>query len=213
MESVAIEAVLFQQLPTSGSVTLTFTSNKWCIFHTQIPKLGVRLFLDLRTRCFLSVSEEMGHLLTSRFLWPFRDIAARNCLLTCKGSGRVAKIGDFGMARDIYRYGSSLVHWLLYEAVHTFPTAHRFEYMMYPAVGSSSSSYQSSLNHHCCCIRSLLKPPLCNRHCVIVVHQNNRQPSVKAIHQVKRLSWPLCSVAGVCFHTSSSHKAAQTRWF
>uniref|UniRef100_A0A8C7YVV8 Tyrosine-protein kinase receptor n=1 Tax=Oryzias sinensis TaxID=183150 RepID=A0A8C7YVV8_9TELE len=32
-----------------------------------------------------------------------RDIAARNCLLTCTGPERVAKIGDFGMARDIYR--------------------------------------------------------------------------------------------------------------
>ncbi|XP_075060482.1 ALK tyrosine kinase receptor [Mixophyes fleayi] len=32
-----------------------------------------------------------------------RDIAARNCLLTCQGPGRIAKIGDFGMARDIYR--------------------------------------------------------------------------------------------------------------
>ncbi|XP_070481111.1 leukocyte tyrosine kinase receptor isoform X1 [Equus przewalskii] len=32
-----------------------------------------------------------------------RDIAARNCLLSCTGHGRVAKIGDFGMARDIYR--------------------------------------------------------------------------------------------------------------
>lgn len=40
----------------------------------------------------------------------FRDIAARNCLLTCKGTGRVAKIGDFGMARDICRYNSSPVH-------------------------------------------------------------------------------------------------------
>lgn len=33
----------------------------------------------------------------------FRDIAARNCLLTCPGPERMAKIGDFGMARDIYR--------------------------------------------------------------------------------------------------------------
>lgn len=35
--------------------------------------------------------------------FPPRDIAARNCLLTCPGPERVAKIGDFGMARDIYR--------------------------------------------------------------------------------------------------------------
>ncbi|KAI8433569.1 hypothetical protein MSG28_015590 [Choristoneura fumiferana] len=31
------------------------------------------------------------------------DIAARNCLLTSRGPGRVVKIADFGMARDIYR--------------------------------------------------------------------------------------------------------------
>lgn len=41
--------------------------------------------------------------------WLFflnRDIAARNCLLTTKGPERVAKLADFGMSRDVYRYVS-----------------------------------------------------------------------------------------------------------
>lgn len=58
----------------------------------------------------------------------YRDIAARNCLLTCKGPERVAKIGDFGMARDIYRYDddSTTVHvWIqLYALLYSLIAVH-----------------------------------------------------------------------------------------
>lgn len=48
----------------------------------------------------LDVAYGCEYLEESKFI--HRDIAARNCLLTSKEPGRVVKIADFGMARDIY---------------------------------------------------------------------------------------------------------------
>jgi anaplastic lymphoma kinase len=52
--------------------------------------------------CAMDVTKGCKYMELNRFI--HRDIAARNCLLTTKGPGRVVKIADFGMARDIYRY-------------------------------------------------------------------------------------------------------------
>ncbi|KRT83614.1 protein kinase, partial [Oryctes borbonicus] len=49
----------------------------------------------------IDVGKGCKYLEENRFI--HRDIAARNCLLTTKGPGRVVKIADFGMSRDIYR--------------------------------------------------------------------------------------------------------------
>lgn len=51
--------------------------------------------------CAIDVARGCRYMESKRFI--HRDIAARNCLLTTKGPGRVVKIADFGMARDIYR--------------------------------------------------------------------------------------------------------------
>ncbi|XP_013145403.1 PREDICTED: ALK tyrosine kinase receptor-like [Papilio polytes] len=51
--------------------------------------------------CSLDVCKGSRYLEGLRFI--HRDIAARNCLLTSRGPGRVVKIADFGMARDVYR--------------------------------------------------------------------------------------------------------------
>lgn len=49
----------------------------------------------------VDVAKGCKYLEENRFI--HRDIAARNCLLTTKGPGRVVKIADFGMSRDVYR--------------------------------------------------------------------------------------------------------------
>ncbi|XP_017466502.1 PREDICTED: ALK tyrosine kinase receptor [Rhagoletis zephyria] len=51
--------------------------------------------------CARDVARGCQYMESKRFI--HRDIAARNCLLSSKGPGRVVKIADFGMARDIYR--------------------------------------------------------------------------------------------------------------
>ncbi|KAH8421056.1 hypothetical protein KR222_006577 [Zaprionus bogoriensis] len=51
--------------------------------------------------CALDVAKGCRYMESKRFI--HRDIAARNCLLSSKGPGRVVKIADFGMSRDIYR--------------------------------------------------------------------------------------------------------------
>ncbi|XP_061927825.1 leukocyte tyrosine kinase receptor isoform X5 [Apis cerana] len=51
--------------------------------------------------CGFDVANGCKYMEEARFI--HRDIAARNCLLTSKGPGRIVKIADFGMAKDIYR--------------------------------------------------------------------------------------------------------------
>ncbi|XP_059480831.1 tyrosine-protein kinase receptor-like [Neocloeon triangulifer] len=51
--------------------------------------------------CAIDVAKGCKYMEDNHFI--HRDIASRNCLLTSKGPGRVVKIADFGMARDIYR--------------------------------------------------------------------------------------------------------------
>lgn len=65
--------------------------------------------LTMKDLVFISIDVAKGckYMEDNRFI--HRDIAARNCLLTTKGPGRVVKIADFGMSRDIYRLAPATV--------------------------------------------------------------------------------------------------------
>ncbi|XP_066597119.1 leukocyte tyrosine kinase receptor [Prorops nasuta] len=65
------------------------------------PDRPTTLTMQDLVMCAYDVASGCKYMEDARFI--HRDIAARNCLLTCKGPGRIVKIADFGMARDIYR--------------------------------------------------------------------------------------------------------------
>ncbi|CAH0545803.1 unnamed protein product [Brassicogethes aeneus] len=65
------------------------------------PERGTSLTMKDLVLIAVDVAKGCKYLEDNRFI--HRDIAARNCLLTTKGPGRVVKIADFGMSRDVYR--------------------------------------------------------------------------------------------------------------
>ncbi|CAH1791155.1 unnamed protein product [Owenia fusiformis] len=65
------------------------------------PELPSPLSMPDLLRLSVDIAKGCKYLEENHFI--HRDIAARNCLLTTKGPNRIAKIADFGMARDIYR--------------------------------------------------------------------------------------------------------------
>ncbi|KAJ8291131.1 hypothetical protein GJAV_G00021730 [Gymnothorax javanicus] len=95
--------VSLQSLPRFILLELMTGGDLKSFLRLHRPRIGQNTSLSMLD--LLGVSRDVA--LGCRYLeenhFIHRDIAARNCLLTCPGPGRVAKIGDFGMARDIYR--------------------------------------------------------------------------------------------------------------
>lgn len=86
--------------PVSFTPTLLFRTTLLSFFLFPQERPSPLTMKDL-IFCALDVAKGCRYMESKRFI--HRDIAARNCLLSSKGPGRVVKIADFGMARDIYR--------------------------------------------------------------------------------------------------------------
>uniref|UniRef100_A0A8C9QDS9 Tyrosine-protein kinase receptor n=1 Tax=Spermophilus dauricus TaxID=99837 RepID=A0A8C9QDS9_SPEDA len=91
----AVPRLILLELMSGGDMKSFLRQNR--------PNLGQPSPLAMQDLLQLAqdIAQGCHYLEENRFI--HRDIAARNCLLSCTGPSRVAKIGDFGMARDIYR--------------------------------------------------------------------------------------------------------------
>ena len=83
-----------------------------------IPGLTLDQLLDICTQ----LSSGMAYLACLRFV--HRDVAARNCLVGGSDDKLIAKIADFGMAKDVYqndyykkRGGILPIRWMAPEAI------------------------------------------------------------------------------------------------
>ncbi|MBN3298799.1 ALK kinase, partial [Amia calva] len=95
--------VSLQNLPRFILLELMIGGDMKSFLRQNRPKTGQASSLTMLELLHMARDIAYGCRYLEENHFIHRDIAARNCLLTCTGPGRVAKIGDFGMARDIYR--------------------------------------------------------------------------------------------------------------
>lgn len=95
--------VCFEKMPRFIVLELLAGGDLKSFLRESRPKPSIPPSLTMTDLLNLAIDVAKGcqYLEDKHFI--HRDIAARNCLLTTKGPGRVVKIADFGMARDIYR--------------------------------------------------------------------------------------------------------------
>ncbi|XP_052271384.1 leukocyte tyrosine kinase receptor-like [Dreissena polymorpha] len=100
--------VCFEEYPRYFILELLEGGNLKTFPRDSRPKSDQHYSLSMKELVHLSLDVANGcrHLEEKHFVHRHdllhKDIAARNCLLTTRGEGRIAKIADFGMSRDIY---------------------------------------------------------------------------------------------------------------
>ncbi|XP_033627118.1 ALK tyrosine kinase receptor-like [Asterias rubens] len=100
---VSLKGVCFTQAPRFILLEYMAGGELRQFLRDSRPRKGQPSVLDMSDLLLIAhdVSRGCEYLESRHFI--HRDIAARNVLLSSRERGRSAKIGDFGMARDIYR--------------------------------------------------------------------------------------------------------------